>query len=139
MSARTRLVDALTAGLPDVPDAPDGTPGHRYRIIGAPDVPDQIDVKTFAVRCWQTQVQRGQTLAGLTLPLVLWVCTGKAEPGAADDALDVALDEVLTVLHRQEWVRWSGAERGMFQNDNGASWHGWRFDLLAAGQITTED
>lgn len=138
MSARTRLVDALVAALPDVPDAP-GTPGRRYRIIGAPDVPDQIDVKTFAIRVWQTRVEPGQAFAGLRLPLVLWVLTGKQEPGAADDALDIAMPEVLTVLHRQKWVQWTGAERGVMENDNGASYHGWRFDLLAAGQIETED
>jgi hypothetical protein len=67
------------------------------------------------------------------------VLTGRKEPGAADDALDVAMPEVLSVLHRQEWVKWLRAQRGVMDNDNGASWHGWRFDLMAYGQITEDD
>lgn len=133
MSARTRLVDALAAGLGD-------TPERRYRVIGAPDVPAAIAPKTFELRVWQTEVTPGPALGSLLLPLTLWVCTGATRPGDADDALDGALDEVLSVLHPLEWVRWTRAERGVFDNDNGTAWHGWRFDLTAGGRIeTTED
>lgn len=131
MSARTDLVAALAAGLPD-------SPGRRYRIVGAPDVPEQIDVCAFAIRCWQTTVEPGPALGGLTMPLVLWVLTGRKEPGAADDALDAALLDVLGALHPLEWVRWTRAERGVMDNDNGAAWHGWRLDLTAYGRITED-
>lgn len=132
MSARTQLVDALAAGLGDNPD-------RRYRIVGAPDVPEQIDPGYIAIRCWQTRVEPGPAFGSVVQPLVLWVLTGRQEPGAADDVLDVALEEVLSVLHPLEWVQWTGAERGVMDNDNGKTYHGWRFDLLAGGYITSED
>lgn len=128
VSARTRLVATLRDKLP-----------AEYRVVGAPDVPDLIEPSTFAVRCWQTAVDPGPALAGgLTLPLVMWVLTGRQTPGETDDTLDAALDAVLGVLHPLEWVRWSHAERGVMSNDNGVAWHGWRFDLTAYGQITED-
>lgn len=127
MSARTDLVAALTAGLPET-----------YRVVGAPDVPDQVDVGGYAVRCWQTAVEKGPTLGGLTMPLALWVLTGKQEPGAADDALDAALLAVLDVLHPLEWVQWTRAERGVMTRQDGDGFHGWRFELTAYGQITED-
>lgn len=132
MSARTQLVDALVAGLPDNPE-------RRYRIIGAPDVPSQIDPGTYAIRCWQTRIDPGPAFGSVLQPLVLWVLSGRKEPGGADDDLDVAMPEVLSVLHPLEWVRWTAGERGVMDNDNGTAWHGWRFDLTAGGYITTAE
>jgi len=129
VSARTDLVAALTAGLP-----------ATYRVVGAPDVPDQVDVGEYAVRCWQTEVTPGPQLGGLTMPLVLWVLTGKQKPGTVDDVLDVAVLAVLDVLHGLEWVQWTRAERGVMTREDGSGLHGWRFDLTAYGRIeTTED
>lgn len=128
MSARTQLVELLTAGLD--PD--------RYAVVGSADVPDTIDVGRIAVRAWQTDIAPGPQMHGLTLNLVIWALSPKQTPGAVDDDLDEALEDVLGVLYPAEQFQWKRAERGVMQNDDYAGWHGYRFDITTYATIEQE-
>lgn len=129
MSTRTDLVDALAAALdPAV-----------YRVVGTPDVPDVIEVDTFAVRVWAKRIAPGPTSGSVQVDLVVWVLTAKQAPGDTDDALDVALDEVVGALYGLSWLTPATAERGVMDDNEGPRWHGWRVEASAFGLIDTSE
>lgn len=128
MSARADLVEALTAGLdPDM-----------YRVTGSPSCPDLIAPDTFDVRAWAQKYTPGPASGSVQIDLTVWVLTPLAAPGPTDDALDVASNEVLAVLYELRWLNAPTAERGVMDNGDGPRWHGWRFDVIAYGQIQME-
>ena len=120
MSARTDLVAALTEALDDT-----------YRVVGAPDTPDQVEAGTTAVRVYATTVAPGPQSGSLAIDLTVWVLTAVARAGDADDALDEALADVLGVLHDLPWTTAPTAERDVMADQ----WNGWRLTLQAFGRI----
>ena len=128
MSTRTDLVDALAGALP--PDV--------YRVTGSPTCPDMIEVGTFDVRAWVGKYSPGVPSGSLQLDCTVWVLTPMTSPGATEDALDVASNEVLAVLYALPWLTPPTAERGVMDDSQGPRWHGWRFDTSAFGQIDLE-
>lgn len=124
MSARTDLVDALTAALP-----------ATYRVVGSPSCPDQIEVDTFAVRAWANQVTPALQSGAVQIALTVWVLTPLVTPGATDDVLDAAQLDVMGALYAMTWLTPPTAERGVMNDDTGPRWHGWRFETQAFGQI----
>lgn len=121
MSARTDLVTALT----DVLDP------ATYRVVGAPDVPDTIDVGTIAVRVYATTYEPGPTSGSVAISLTVWVVTPVASPGAADDVLDDARDDVHGALYALPWLTSPTAERDVMAD----TFAGWRFTCQAFGTI----
>lgn len=121
MSARTDLVAALTAALDPA----------AYRVVGAPDVPDSIDVGTIAVRVYATTYEPGPTSGSVAITLTVWVVTPVLSPGAADDALDDARDDVHGALYALPWVTAPTAERDVMAD----AFPGWRFTCQAFGTI----
>jgi hypothetical protein len=124
-SARTQLVTALTAALPPT-----------YRVVGTPDVPDTIDPGTFAVRAWAAKLAPATTTDAVLVDLVVWVLSPRQTPGAADDDLDTACDEVMAALHAMTWTTPATAERAVMEDADGGRWQGWRFTSQAAAQMT---
>lgn len=129
MSARTDLVAALVEALP----------ADRYRVVGSPDCPDQVDPGVFAVRAWASKLSPQAQSGAVQIDVTVWVLTGKQTPGDADDALDEASDAVLAALYALTWLTPPTAERGVMADDDGPRWHGWRFEASAFGQIETGD
>lgn len=123
MSARSRLLDELRAGLP-----------NRYVVDGTWATPDNIDPGNLAVRCWVDTMTPGPTMGGLTFGMVLWVLTPATTADRVDTELDAALVELLGVLHPMEWCRWTGATRAVLDD----TWHGYRFELTAAATMTPD-
>jgi hypothetical protein len=129
MSTRTDLVAALVAGLdPAV-----------YRVTGSPSCPDMIETGRFDVRAWVSKIAPGIASGSVQLDCTVWVLTASAVPGATDDALDGASDDVMAVLYELPWLTAPTAERGVMDGEEGPRWHGWRFETSAFGQINLED
>ena len=129
MSIRTDLVNALAAALPP----------EVYRVTGSPSCPDMIVPETFDVRAWASKYTPGPGSGQLQIDCTVWVLTPLQSPGATDDALDIASDEVMGVLYELPWLSAPTAERGVMDDSDGARWHGWRFEVSAYGQIKLED
>jgi len=128
MSARTDLVAALVAGLPDT-----------YRVTGSPACPEMIEPGTIAVRAWVSKQTPGIASGSLQIDVTVWVLTPLLTPGPTDDALDVASGDVMEVLYRLPWLTAPTAERTVMEDNEGPRWHGWRFEASAFGQIDLED
>jgi hypothetical protein len=124
VSARTDLVDALTAALPG-----------QYRVVGSPSCPDLIEVDTFAVRCWTARLAPGDLVGRLSADLVVWVLSPRMTPGDTDDDLDGAYADVAGALHDIGVLLPATAERSVMEDDDGPRWHGWRFTF----QATTDE
>ena len=130
MSVRTKLVQALAEALP----------ASKYRVTGSPACPEQIEAKRFEVRAWASKIGPAGQSGASQVDVVVWVLTAKQKPGEADDALDVACDDVLGVLYGLDWLNSPTAERGVMDDNDGPRWHGWRFEASAYARIeTTED
>ena len=123
MNVRTQLSDALKAALPG------------FRVIG---FNAQVDPPTKpTVMLWASQMVKDATLRKpmVTVTFEIWVLVGQENTGAADNALDNALEKVLAALQPLGWVDWTGAERGIFAD----ALHGWKVTAQAVAIIETED
>ncbi len=123
MTSRTQLVDDLKAALPS-----------KYRVVGFNSALDAVKAPTVMV--WQSKIERPEQfgLHGLLVTFDLWLLVGQENTARADEALDVALDDVIDALQGITWVDWQDAERGILFD----SFQGWKVTVNAAATITTE-
>ncbi|GAB2474400.1 hypothetical protein [Xylanimonas ulmi] len=122
MNVRTQLSNDLKAAL------------SGFRVVG---YNTQIDPPTKpTVMLWASQMVKGETLKRpmVTVTFDIWVLVGQENTGAADNALDAALEKVLAALQPLGWVDWTTAERGIFAD----ALHGWRVTATAVAFIDTE-
>lgn len=125
-TARAELVAALKDGLPlDAAQEP------VYRVLGYARALDAMPKPT--VLAWADNLTRGPGLTGRDLVKVdyrIWALVDGEDPATVDDALDVALDDVLDAIAGIEFVDWTAAERGLYEGN----WHGWRITAQAAAE-----
>lgn len=124
-TARAELVAALKAGLP-LDDA--GEP--VYRVLGYARSLDAMPKPT--VLAWANTLTRGPALkAGLvSVEYRVWALVDGEDPATVDDVLDPVLDDVLDVIAGIQFIDWTTAERGIYDDH----WHGWRITAAATAE-----
>lgn len=125
-TARAELVAALEAGLP-LDDA--GEP--VYRVLGYARSLDAMPKPT--VLAWADTLTRGPGLKGRNLVAVdyrVWALVAGEDAATVDDDLDPALDAVLDAIAGVQFIDWTTAERGIFDDH----WHGWRITCRATAE-----
>jgi hypothetical protein len=124
-TARAELVAALEAGLPKN----DGEE-PRYRVLGYARSLDAMPKPT--VLAWANTLTRGPGLkAGLVaVEYRVWALVAGEDPATVDDDLDPVLDDVLDVIAGIQFIDWTTAERGIYDDH----WHGWRVTATATAE-----
>ena len=112
MTVRALLAAALTAELP-----------ATWRVIAWADSLDRVDPNRPVVMLYRNRVT--PTNAGFKTrehEITVWLLEPRANPGAADDALDANLDRLLEAVDTIPGVRWTEAERGVWAE----AFHGYK-------------
>lgn len=111
MNLRQDIVDALTAGLP----------AGEWKIIGYPSTPTRVEKRTAAV--WTSQITPQTGLgSAYDLEQKIEVTTPYESVENADDDLDGALLELLSVLWAMRSITFTSAERTVSQEGTQHSW-----------------
>ena len=102
LGARAQLKAALVDGLDESvkvvghADAVSPEPGHDLVMVAL----DEVAPGTYS--------------GSRTITITVWVAVAKTTPGAADDALEDRLGDVLDVLDEIAWLSWSSAKRAVY-------------------------
>lgn len=108
------LADALIVQLAQVS-------ALTWRVIPHADGLDRVEARELAAVVFTTNVEAGPARI-LENTIQVWIVSGRARPGGADDVLDQGLDDMITALDSINPGLFQSAERGTFQDDNYAAW-----------------